>query len=189
MKVINFYVSSSGTKEWYLKGKRHREDGPAIEYSNGDKEWWENDKLHREDGPAIEHSNGDKDWYFNGKLHREDGPAIERASGYKEWWENDRRHRKDGPAVEFPDGTKSWYLNGQFLRNEEEFLQKLKTDREQNLFEVIRRKNNKYCLYSKKTNRNLGCYKTKAEVRKRERQVQYFKHIKEEVIKVLYEVI
>lgn len=32
----------SGVKEWYLNGKRHREDGPAIEYPDGSKEWWEN---------------------------------------------------------------------------------------------------------------------------------------------------
>lgn len=25
---------------WYQNGKIHREDGPAVEYSNGDKEWW-----------------------------------------------------------------------------------------------------------------------------------------------------
>ena len=29
-----------GTKEWYLNGKLHREDGPAIEWRDGDKEWW-----------------------------------------------------------------------------------------------------------------------------------------------------
>ena len=31
-------------KWWYLNGKRHREDGPAIEYANGYKEWWLNGK-------------------------------------------------------------------------------------------------------------------------------------------------
>ena len=33
-----------GTKEWYLNGKRHREDGPAIECSNGVKFWYVNNK-------------------------------------------------------------------------------------------------------------------------------------------------
>ena len=28
--------------DWYLNGKRHREDGPAIELSNGDKYWYIN---------------------------------------------------------------------------------------------------------------------------------------------------
>ena len=34
-------------------------------YTNGDKHWYLNGKLHREDGPAIERSNGDKYWYLN----------------------------------------------------------------------------------------------------------------------------
>ena len=38
-------VSSDGAKFWYLNGKLHREDGPAVEYSNGDKRWYLNDKL------------------------------------------------------------------------------------------------------------------------------------------------
>ncbi len=63
---------------WFNQdGKRHREDGPAIEYADGDKEWFLNGKLHREDGPAIEGANGNKSWYLNGEHHREDGPAVE----------------------------------------------------------------------------------------------------------------
>ena len=34
----------------------------------GDKSWYLNGKLHREDGPAIEYANGTKYWYLNGKL-------------------------------------------------------------------------------------------------------------------------
>ena len=30
------------SETWYLNGKLHREDGPAVERSNGDKEWWLN---------------------------------------------------------------------------------------------------------------------------------------------------
>lgn len=30
----------SGTKEWYKDGKRHREDGPAVEWESGYKEWY-----------------------------------------------------------------------------------------------------------------------------------------------------
>ena len=43
-------------------------------------------QLHKEDGPAIEYSNGEKFWYINGKCHREDGPAVEYSDGYKAWW-------------------------------------------------------------------------------------------------------
>lgn len=37
---VNFYAD--GTKSWYLNDKRHREDGPAVEYSDGDKFWYLN---------------------------------------------------------------------------------------------------------------------------------------------------
>ena len=79
---------ANGAKQWYLNGKWHREDGPAIELANGSKEWWLNDKLHREDGPAVEYANGDKEWFLNGKRHREDGPAVEYADGDKDWFLN-----------------------------------------------------------------------------------------------------
>jgi hypothetical protein len=57
-------------------------------YPNGDKSWWLNGKCHREDGPAIEWAGGDKYWYLNGERHREEGPAIEDANGYKAWYLN-----------------------------------------------------------------------------------------------------
>jgi hypothetical protein len=60
-------VYTNGDKHWYLNGKRHREDGPAIEFSNGDKYWYLNDLIHREDGPAVEESDGEKYWYLNGE--------------------------------------------------------------------------------------------------------------------------
>ena len=37
-------VYPNGTKAWYLNDKRHREDGPAVEYASGDKSWYLNDK-------------------------------------------------------------------------------------------------------------------------------------------------
>ena len=57
---------------------------------NGDKRWYLNGKLHRTDGPAIEWIDGSKSWYLNGKLHRTDGPAIEYADGTKQWFLNDK---------------------------------------------------------------------------------------------------
>ena len=33
----------------------------------GDKRWYRNGRLHREDGPAVEYTNGRKYWYFNGE--------------------------------------------------------------------------------------------------------------------------
>jgi len=60
-------VDSDGSKRWYLNGKLHCEDGPAVEWPDGEKQWYLNGKLHREDGPAIEYPNGEKQWYLNGK--------------------------------------------------------------------------------------------------------------------------
>jgi hypothetical protein len=87
-----------------------------IECLDGTKKWYLNGLLHREDGPAVEWSNGYKSWYLNGLLHREDGPAIEYTNGYKVWYLNGQRHRQDGPAVEYPNGDKYWYLNGELHR-------------------------------------------------------------------------
>ena len=37
-------TDSDGTKRWYLNGKLHRADGPAVEHPNGYKAWYINDK-------------------------------------------------------------------------------------------------------------------------------------------------
>ncbi len=58
-------TNSYGDKKWYLNGKYHREDGPAIEFASGTKGWYLNGKRHREDGPAYEYTNGRKRWYLN----------------------------------------------------------------------------------------------------------------------------
>ena len=85
-------TESDGAIRWRLpNGQRHREDGPAIEYSDGAKSWYQNDVLHREDGPAVELPDGSKFWYQNDVHHREDGPAVEYSDGPKEWWINGRQ--------------------------------------------------------------------------------------------------
>ena len=89
--------------------------------ANGDKHWWLNNKRHREDGPAVEYAGGFKYWYLNGNLHREDGPAVEHTSGFKEWYLNGNLHREDGPAVEWVNGDKEWFLNDKHLSKEEWF--------------------------------------------------------------------
>ncbi len=48
------------------------------------------------------------------------------------------------------------------------------------IIETITKRGDKYCLISKKSKKNLGCYGSKGGAEKRERQVQYFKHAKEE---------
>ena len=78
-------IDENGTKYWYLNGKLHREDGPAIEYSSGRKFWYINGKLHRTDGPAVEYCNGDGFWYLNGKrLSKKDYIQRTRKNKLKE---------------------------------------------------------------------------------------------------------
>lgn len=61
-----FVIDSGGIKRWYDKNKHyHRENGPALEYTNGDKFWFKNGRLHRENGPAVEYANGSKYWYLD----------------------------------------------------------------------------------------------------------------------------
>jgi len=117
-----------GTKYWYNKeGLYHREDGPAIEYSDGSNAWYINNKLHREDGPAVEHDNGYKVWYLNNKYLTEeqwkkelDKPKCEIDSYGNKLWKNKKGqyHREDGPAIESTDGYKQWVINGSLHRED-----------------------------------------------------------------------
>lgn len=78
-----------GSVRWYREGTSicHREDGPAIEYTDGTKFWYINNARHRVDGPAIEWANGTKCWYLNGvqlteeefskKINSCDGKVVE----------------------------------------------------------------------------------------------------------------
>ena len=58
-------TDGNGDKRWYLNGKLHRTDGPAVERPEGTKVWYLNDKY--VDGPAIEYANGTKEWYLDDK--------------------------------------------------------------------------------------------------------------------------
>jgi hypothetical protein len=78
--------------------------------------------IHRENGPAIIYSNGDIEWHMNGEKHREDGPAMEWKNGLKEWYIKGKRHRIDGPAITHPDGRKLWFVNGKYLSTEKQQL-------------------------------------------------------------------
>ena len=60
-------INNLGDKYWVLKGKLHREDGPALEQTRGSKTWYLKGKRHRVDGPAVEWANGYKAWYLNGR--------------------------------------------------------------------------------------------------------------------------
>jgi hypothetical protein len=65
-------VDHMGDRYWYLNGKLHREDGPAIEYADGSSSWWLNSKCHRKAGPAVEYPNGSRWWYLGGVKYTEE---------------------------------------------------------------------------------------------------------------------
>ena len=105
MKKQYIEIDENGDKFYYSDKEmtvRHREDGPAFEYSDGSKLWYINGERHCEDGPAIEDADGTKAWYINGELHREDGPAVEEVDGFKEWYIDGKRLTED----EFNDRNK-----------------------------------------------------------------------------------
>ena len=72
METYKVTVDKNGTICWYQNDKRHRLDGPAIEYADGHKSWYQNDKRHRLDGPAIECADDHKSWYIEGVLYTEE---------------------------------------------------------------------------------------------------------------------
>jgi hypothetical protein len=88
-------------------------DGPAIEDKSDPNyySYYVNGKRHRVDGPALSDKYG-KNWYVNGQLHRDDGPACEYLNGDKVWYKNGKRHRLDGAACKYVYGSKSWYIEG-----------------------------------------------------------------------------
>ena len=89
----------------------------AITYRNadGDKFYYINGKLHNPDGPAIVWADGDKEHYINGERHNPHGPAFSDADGHKEHWINGQLHNPHGPAVIRANGRKSYYINGKRL--------------------------------------------------------------------------
>ncbi len=60
--------------------KRH---GKEITYNRTS--YYINGKAHREDGPAIEYQSGYTEWVLDGLYHRLDGPAI-KDGDFQQWW-------------------------------------------------------------------------------------------------------
>jgi hypothetical protein len=76
ISMPNPITDKFGTQRWFLNGKYHREDGPAVIYPTGDAVWYNNGKLHREDGPAIIYKDGTQFWYLNDISYTEDAYKI-----------------------------------------------------------------------------------------------------------------
>ena len=94
-------LAAGGDEDWYLNGKLHRVDGPALQWMGGVA------------------AGGHEAWHLNGKRHRVDGPAFQwaggvAAGGHEEWCLNGELHRdpSDGPAVSGGAGGESWFVRG-----------------------------------------------------------------------------
>ena len=75
LKFSGMFEYADGSRYWYLNGKLHRENGPAIEVEYDGRlhrEWWLNDKRHREDGPSIEWAIGARAYHLNGVMLSEE---------------------------------------------------------------------------------------------------------------------
>ena len=90
-----------------------------IDWQNVNKSWYKEGKLHREDGPAIEYSDGRKYWYKKGKLHSINGPAIEFPDGRKEWYKEGKHHREDGHSIEWINEPRCWHLENKIYSPKE----------------------------------------------------------------------
>jgi len=82
------YLDKGPGWEYYYKDEAmaiaHRVDGPAAIVANRYEEWFCNNRKHRIDGPAVEYAayiGGDKEWYVNDVFIiqvNKDGKIIDR---------------------------------------------------------------------------------------------------------------
>jgi len=89
-------VRSNGDVLWRQNGTYHREDGPAITWSDGSQFWFRHGLAHREDGPMAEYSQAYADkhydgqryqWWYNGvKLPCQTSEEFERWKKLKLFW-------------------------------------------------------------------------------------------------------
>lgn len=104
---------------WYLGGRRHRSDGPALITAAGERQWFDEGRRHRIGGPAWIHADGGMSWWQDGRVHRIGGPALIDAAiagddprVREAWYQAGQLHRTDGPAVIYGDGAHEWWLEG-----------------------------------------------------------------------------
>ncbi len=96
-------------------GEDGDDDGYAAIYPCSKREWYYRGKLHREQGPAVIHGKGRREWYWHGELHRDNGPAIEDGT-VTQWYKHGKRHRYGGPAVVYKiTGVEHRYHHGQYI--------------------------------------------------------------------------
>lgn len=119
---------------YFIKGRLHAIDKPAILLKNGIEYWFRNGNPFREDTtkPAVD-GKGIIGWNTiwvdsNGKVHNESGPAVieHNINTNLFYFIHGKRHREDGPAsIYYSNNTnkveKHYYLNG-VLQSEQDML-------------------------------------------------------------------
>lgn len=76
-------MDMNGSEYWHSKdGLLHRIDGPALINKRG-KFWYLHGSRHREDGPAVEYSNGSRFWYLDNYQYRNEEEFLEEIQARK----------------------------------------------------------------------------------------------------------
>ena len=71
-------IDQQGNTKYYdSKDRLHRQDGPAVLYANGDYTWYYQNKRHRTDGPAMDWTssygnNKTVRWFIHGVQFKRD---------------------------------------------------------------------------------------------------------------------
>ena len=102
------YIWNNGDIKYLYKQNYHRLDGPANETYHG-VFYWVDGKLHRTNGPAIAWSNGEQSYWINDKLHRLDGPAVT-------WDNGEEFYFVDNKEVSKEDFYKNYYQKNDYTR-------------------------------------------------------------------------
>lgn len=116
-----------------VKGKLHREDGPAVIQADGTEIWYWQGKMHREDGgPTMLLCDGTIYYHCHNVRHREDGPSVIIPGKLEAWYQNGVVHRVDGPAFVYYNHNGSirkveWWLENKLYHSQESFEAALST--------------------------------------------------------------
>ena len=143
-------IHSDGlSKEWFVLGRRHRLDGPAVQAYHVSKfgninlirqEWWVNGRLHKEDGPAViaKDSRGNCPSIISKNQNITLGVPNHELIESHAWYRDGKLHREGGPAVKLTGSSgrvsEIWFINGRIHRKDGPAVTKKEKDYETNLW-------------------------------------------------------
>lgn len=108
----------SGPAElWFEDGKLHRSDGPAITYADGTKEWWIRGRRHRQGAASVVVAKGARwnNWQPVGHMSsRKRMPLTGPAELY---YSHGQLHNVSGPALRAQGRRDQYWLEGEKLTN------------------------------------------------------------------------